>query len=153
MVSIFCPFSVYEKSLATQSAYSSLGWSWSSCSVPRKKHMLQSLKISVHPCLGWCTLRYSHDCILKTIAKVTSWAVAHWSSQLLCLLILEMTEIGIAAWCFSALSKFFNNLNSCCRVNASCPSLLTVRFGYPCSQKVTETYCTVPPTVPATNCP
>jgi hypothetical protein len=60
-----------------------------------------------------------------------------------------MTEMGIAFRRFSSESKFMNNLNSCYRMNAGCPSLSMDGFGYPFSQKVAHTYCTVSLTVPA----
>ncbi len=140
MVSIFLSCFCLLKVTETQSAYSSSGWSWLSCSALQKKWMLRSLTLSICRCSGLCTLRYSHERIAKKMPKVTSWVIACSSSELFCLLVLEMMEIGIAAWCFSAGSNFLNNLNSCCRINASCPSLMRVGFRYPCSQTVIETY-------------
>jgi hypothetical protein len=63
-----------------------------------------------------------------------------------------MTEMGIAFWCFSSGSVFLNNLNSCCRMNAGCPSLSMDGFGYPFSQKVAHTYCMVSLIMPAASC-
>ncbi len=48
-------------------------------------------------------------------------------------------RFGLLLGVFSAGSKFLNNQNSCCRINASCLSSLRVGFGYPCSWKVEET--------------
>jgi hypothetical protein len=153
MVSIFSSFFCRSKVTGTHSANSSSGWSWSSCSDPRKKWMLRSLTISVHCCSDWWTLRYSHDCMAKKMASVPSGAVALLSSELHRLLISETTEIGMAAWWFSGGSLFLKDLNSRCKMNASWPSSSRVGLGCPCSRKVAERYWMVPRTVFAANCP
>ena len=153
IVSIFLSFFCRSKVIETHSANSSSGWSWLSCSDPRKKRILRSLTISVRRCSDWLTLRYSHDRMAKKMASVASWAVARSSSELRRLLISEMTEIGMAAWWFSGGSLFLNDLNSRCRIHASRPSSSRVGFGYPCSLKVTDRYWMVPPTVFAASRP
>ncbi len=84
---------------------------------------------------------------------MTSWAVARSSSEVFRLLIVDTIDMGTAAWCFSGGSLFLNDLNSCCRIHASWPSLSRVGLGYPCSRKDAERYWMVPPTVFAANCP
>ena len=118
---------------------------------PLKKQMCLSWMIWVLCCLAFCTLMYSHEHIAKKIAIVASWAVALFSSELLRVLSLEITDMGMAFWCFSAGSAFFYALNCCCRRKASWWYWSKVGLDYPLLWKVAHRYWRVFLTVLAAN--
>jgi hypothetical protein len=118
IVSFFLSFFCHSDVMVTQSANSSWGWLCMSCLVPVKNQMLQSLMILVLHYLEAWTFRYSQDLIAKKIPMVASWAVACSRSALSCLVILLITDIEIAFWCFSSGLVFLNDLYSYCRMKA-----------------------------------
>ena len=112
------------------------GWECGRIAPSLKNWMLRILRISVWPCLAWGTLRYLQDQKAKNIPSPVSWTMGRSSSESCCFAMVEMTDIGIAFWCFLAGSAFLNDLSSCCRRNPGFPLSSKDGRGCPCSRKV-----------------
>jgi hypothetical protein len=119
-----------------QSANLRSGWECGRITPSFKNQMLHILRISVLPCLAWGTLRYSQDRKVKNISSPVSWTMARLGTESCCFAMVEMTDIGIAFWCFLAGSAFLNDLSSCCRRNPGFPLSSKEGLGCPCSRKV-----------------
>ncbi len=125
--------------METQSANSRSGCVCGRISLSLKNWMLRMHSCSVCCCLAWETFRYSQDWNAKNIPNPVYWTIVWSSLEICCLAKADITNIGIAFWCFSAGSSFLNALSSHCRRNPGLPSSSMDGLGLLCLWMVWHT--------------
>ncbi len=113
-VMVLCLSCFFWRSNVSEMQYRNLRsrWECGRITPSLKNRMLRILRISVWPCLAWGTLGYSQDQKAKNVLSPVSWTMAQSSSESCCFTMVEMTDIGIAFWCFLAGPAFLNDLSS-----------------------------------------
>ena len=89
--------------------------------------------------LGTGISRYSHDLKAKNIPRPVSCFIALSVLDICAFAREEMTDIGIAFWCFSSGSLFLNACSSHCRRNLTFSLSSRARLGQLYLQKVAQT--------------